>query len=67
MEFIYRNCPHCDSALDADTEIFVQDGDVIGCEFCIRQTWADFDEDDDSEEAAIFWQENGWDDERYGL
>lgn len=53
MEY-YRNCPHCDTQFDADTEIFVQDGDVIGCEYCIRQTWADFDDDDEEESYADY-------------
>ena len=46
----YRNCPHCDAVLDIDTEIFEQDGAVIGCEYCVRQTWPEFDEEDDEEE-----------------
>ena len=48
----YRYCPHCDAVLDADTEIFVQGNEVIGCENCVRQTWAEFDEElEESEEV----------------
>ena len=54
MFLSYRNCPHCDAVLDTDTEIYVQDGAVIGCEFCIKQDWADFDEEDEEESYADY-------------
>lgn len=59
----YRECPHCKMQLDADTAIFVCDDDeVIGCEYCIRQTYADFEDDYEDEleaEAADFAYHSG--------
>jgi hypothetical protein len=49
-----RYCPHCNAELDADTEIFVQGGEVIGCENCVRQTWADYEDDEDEEGYADY-------------
>lgn len=46
MYLRYKYCPHCDAELDADSEIFVQGNEVIGCDNCVRQTWADFDDED---------------------
>lgn len=44
-----RYCPHCNAELDADTEIFLQGREVIGCENCVRVTWADFEDDDEDD------------------
>ena len=48
-------CPNCERELTADTEVFttyrksVHEGvEIIGCEYCIRSTYADefFDEEE---------------------
>lgn len=48
-------CPHCNSLLNADKEVYVRPGksihegaEIVGCENCIRATWADefLDEDE---------------------
>lgn len=49
-----RYCPFCNAEFDADTEIFIQAGEVVGCENCVRQTWADFDDDDEEESYADY-------------
>lgn len=49
MYITSRYCPHCDAELDTDSYIYTQDGNVIGCDNCIKQDWADFDEEDEEE------------------
>lgn len=43
MKDIYIECPVCHSELTADVEVYVRWGsnEVVGCEFCIRDCWAD--------------------------
>lgn len=54
MVINYKHCPHCDAELTVDTEIYVQAGDIIGCENCVRQTWADFDDYEDDLEDEFY-------------
>lgn len=43
-----KYCPNCEKELNADTEVFVMGKEVVGCEWCMRSTWADefFDEEE---------------------
>lgn len=50
-----KYCPACDSLLTADTEVYttrrknIHEGvEIVGCDNCIRTTWADefFDEEE---------------------
>lgn len=43
-----KYCPHCENLLTADTEVFVMNGEIIGCEECVNTRYADeyFDEEE---------------------
>lgn len=69
-------CPYCNSELTADIEVYTRwDSDIhssreiIGCEFCIRDCWADefFDEEEFQEEISLEYLENIWADARRGI
>ena len=67
-----KYCPHCETLLDAETEVYVMAGEVLGCDNCIRTTWADefFDEEELYEMEQDRRDQMLWDeakDARYGL
>jgi hypothetical protein len=67
-----KYCPHCETLLDAETEVYVMAGEVLGCDNCIRTAWADefFDEEELLEMEQDRRDQMLWDeakDARYGL
>lgn len=67
-----KYCPHCETLLDAKTEVYVMAGEVLGCDNCIRTAWADefFDEEELYETEQDRRDQMLWDeakDARYGL
>lgn len=67
-----KYCPHCETLLDAETEVYVMAGEVLGCDNCIRTAWADefFDEEELYEMEQDRRDQTLWDeakDARYGL
>lgn len=67
-----KYCPHCETLLDAETEVYVRAGEVLGCDNCIRTAWADefFDEEELEEMEQDRRDQMLWDeakDARYGL
>lgn len=67
-----KYCPHCETLLDAETEVYVMAGEVLGCDNCIRTAWADefFDEEELEEMEQDRRDQMLWDeakDARYGL
>ena len=67
-----KYCPHCETLLDAETEVYVMAGEVLGCDNCIRTAWADefFDEEELQEMEQDRRDQMLWDeakDARYGL
>ena len=74
-----KYCPVCDSQLTADTEVYTkrrknryQSVEIVGCDNCIRSTWADefFDEEDLLELEGEYIDNAQWEmakDKRYRL
>lgn len=64
-----KYCPHCESLLTADTQVFVMDGEVIGCEECVNTSYADeyFDEEEINEEYVLRYMDDIWADMRAGI
>ena len=60
-----KYCPHCETLLDAETEVYVMAGEVLGCDNCIRTAWADefFDEEEleEMEKAQDSYDNYLWD------
>lgn len=51
MNFMgFRYCPYCESDIEGG-EVYIREGQLIGCENCISREWADFEEEDGSEEG----------------
>lgn len=67
-----RYCPNCEALLNADMEVYVIAGEVVGCEECCTPRYADefYDEEELEEMEQDRRDQMLWDeakDARYGL
>ncbi len=57
----YMECPVCGNELDVDTAVYLQGGDVVGCEHCVDITYPCLLEEDAEEAAQDAYENYLWD------